>query len=189
MGRHVALRWPEKGWAATKARGERFLADWLKKEGVCDADVQKLIQFIEQYRSADFESELRWDTIRVLDAADEILHVVPEGIDDYFTNRIFDMLDDADLKRLRRCLSCGRWLFALHPRQKHCTPQCRDSFRMNTPKYRQRKRENMRKLRKDDKDRRNRAAAYLREQEKQHRVARDKAPGLGNSSDSRRRAT
>lgn len=145
-----------------RSRGELFLADWLEKNGPTDADINKLIRFVEQYRNHDPDDEERNRFDYVVEADDEILHVIPEGVDGYWCNCIRDMFSDADLKRLRKCPSCARWLYALDPRQKHCTAKCRDRVRMNTPSYRERKKEAMRNLRKIEKERREKKGALKR---------------------------
>ena len=141
-----------------RSRGELFLADWLEKNRPTDADIKKLIRFFEEYRSHDVEDEEIDHCDYVLEADDEIFHVIPD-VDDYWCNCIRDMFDDADLKRLRKCPSCGQWLYALDPRQKHCTAKCRDSVRMNTPSYRERKKEDMRNLRRIERERREKRRA------------------------------
>lgn len=145
-----------------RSRGELFLADWLEKNRASDADIKKLIQLCDQYRNHDVEDEDidRFDF--VLQADDEILHVIPEGVDGYWCNCVRDMLADIDLKRIRQCPSCGRWLYALDPRQKHCTPKCRDRFRMNTESYRERKKEDMRNLRRVEKERLKKRRALMK---------------------------
>jgi len=150
--------WREEKKAERKSRGELFLADWLSKNKAGDAEVREVIRLCEEYRSPGREDR-GLDHFDYIEAIDDIMRVMREGIDEYSGNRLFDMLSYADLKRVRQCLSCNRWLFALDPRQRHCTPKCRDSFRMNTAKYRERKKEHMRRLRRIDKERRARQSA------------------------------
>jgi hypothetical protein len=105
---------------------------------------------------------------------------VPEGVDDYWCNRIEEMLDTVDLKRIRQCLSCTRWLYALDPRQKHCNEECRDRYRMKTTAYKERKKEDMRKLCKIEKERKQAEQAYRAKQEMKHSASREKTRSSQN---------
>jgi len=142
------------GHGRKKFQGELFLADWLDKNRVNEADMKTLIRWWELYRRLEKQDPLDpatqayWFHLRRL--ARDIPHVFPGGDN----NLLADMLRNVDLKRIRPCPSCGRWLYALDPRKKHCTPECRDRVRMKTESYRERKREDMRKLRRIEKERR-----------------------------------
>jgi hypothetical protein len=140
------------GHGRKKSRGELFLADWLEKNRVTEADMKTLVQWWKLYRRLEKQDPLDpatqayWFHLRRLER--DIPHVFPEGDN----NLLADMLRNVDLKRIRPCPSCGRWLYALDPRKKHCTPKCRDHFRMNTESYRERKRKDMCKLRRVQKE-------------------------------------
>jgi len=150
------------GHGRKKSRGELLLAGWLEKNRVSEADMKTLVQWWERYRKlekhdpTDPAAQAYWFHLRRL--ADDIPRVFPGGDN----NLLADMLRNADLKRIRSCPSCGRWLYALDPRKKHCTPECRDRVRMNTESYRERKREDMRKLRRTEKERREKRRALKR---------------------------
>jgi hypothetical protein len=167
--------WLAKNHLESKALGERFLADWLENNKTSEADIGELTRLCKKYRTQDPEDE-SMDGLDYILAVDDLLHVLPEGVDAHFCNLINDVLRDADLSRLRRCLSCQRWLFALHLRQKHCTPKCRDNFRMNTPEYRARKREDMQRLRKIEKERQKAQLAYSERELKERGISKQ---GLG----------
>src|SRR5271167_2935273 len=81
--------------ARAKDRAELFLANWLKDNKASEAEVTELIRLCEKYRSHDPDNEgvSRWDYV---EAADDILQVVPEGVDDYWCNLIEEMLDSVD---------------------------------------------------------------------------------------------
>jgi hypothetical protein len=168
-----------KAQAEIKDRAELFLANWLKENKASGAEVKELTRLCEEYRSHDPDNEDvdLWDYV---EAADDILQVVPEGVDDYWCNRIEEMLNTADLKRIRQCLSCKRWLYALDPRQKHCNDECRDRYRMKTTAYKERKREDMRKLRKIEKERKQAEKAYRAEQETKDAASRKKTQSKHN---------
>ena len=162
-----------KAQARTKYRAELSLANWLKENKASEAEVKELIRLCERYRSHDPDNEEidHWDYV---EAADDILQVVPEGVDGYWCKRIEEMLDTVDLKRIRQCLSCKRWLYALDPRQKHCNDECRDRYRMKTTAYKERKKEDMRKLRKIEKERKQAEQAYRAKQETKDAASRTK---------------
>ncbi len=153
------------GHGRKRSQGELFLADWLEKNRVSEADMKILVRWWELYRKLEKDGGGRayWFLSRRL--ADDIPPVFPE-VDN---NLLADMLRNADPKRIRPCPSCGRWLYALDPRRKHCTPECRDRVRMKTESYRQRKKEGMRKLRRDEKERREKKRALMKERETQFR--------------------
>jgi hypothetical protein len=170
-----------------RSRGELFLADWFEKNRPTDADIKKFVKLCERYRTdADVKKLTQWCKRRnddpendesgpfdnVLEAVNDILYVIPDGVDHYWRNRIRDMLRDVDLKRIRKCPSCGRWLYALDPRRKHCTPKCRDRVRMNAPSYRERKKEGMRNLRRIKKERLEKLRAIEKERREKGRALR-----------------
>ena len=156
-----------KAQAHRKYRAELFLANWLRNNKTSGPEVKTLIRLCEQYRSHDPDDE-EVDRSDYLEAADDILRVIPDGVDDYWCNRIIEMLGAVDLKRIRQCVSCKRWLYAVDPRQEYCNAECRDHYRMNTPAYRERKKEDMRKLRQIDKERKQAEQAYRAKQETKH---------------------
>lgn len=174
------LKWLHSIHAERKSRGELFLTTWFTENKTSGTNVEKLIRLCERYRSRDLEND-PMDELDYIEAADDILKVVPEGVDDYWVNRIVEMLGTVDLKRIRRCMSCGRWLYALHPRRKHCSDECRDRFRMNDDDYRARKREDMRRLRKINKEREEARRAY---REREDPASASKTQMRHNSNDS-----
>ena len=150
------------GHGRGKSRGELLLADWLEKNRVSEADMKTLVQWWGLYRKLEKQDppdppvQAYWFHLSRLGRG--IPRVFPKGD----TSLLADMLRNSDLKRLRKCPSCERWLYALDPRQKHCTPECRDRVRMNTESYRARKREGMRKLRRIEKERAERRRALMK---------------------------
>ena len=47
----ITSSWFKNAQAATKSRGELFLADWLSKNKAGDVEVREVIRLCEEYRS------------------------------------------------------------------------------------------------------------------------------------------
>ncbi len=72
------------------------MADWLENNKTSGADIEELIRLCKEYRTRDPEDE-SMDDMDYLEAVDDLLHVLPEGVDAHFCNLIDDVLRNADL--------------------------------------------------------------------------------------------
>jgi hypothetical protein len=153
------------------ARGELVLTTWLGDVKRSDTEVSKLISLVKKYESLAPETASMSLNCDYLDAADDVLHLIPEGVDDFWCNAIMDMFELVNPDRIRRCRDdkCKRWFYAHRARKLHCNNTCRDRARMGTREYQERKRESMRKLRRTVKEMAAKKRAY-RERAESERV-------------------
>jgi hypothetical protein len=66
---------------------------------------------------------------------------------------IRDRVADGSISRVRRCLECSRWLWAVRSRKQYCKGKCRQAHFTRSEDYRKRRSRYMQKYRRDRRER------------------------------------
>ena len=81
-----------------------------------------------------------------------------ERDDTYYTetrliNYALELLRRGSIQRLRTCRECSKWFYATTDQQKHCSDNCRQRFASHDSLFKKRRREYMKKYRREDLER------------------------------------
>jgi len=77
-----------------------------------------------------------------------------------------DLLRNGSIQRLKTCRECQKWYYANSDHQIHCSLKCRQRFASHDSAFLKRRREYMRKYRRDENDRDKRAQVSVRRKTK-----------------------
>jgi hypothetical protein len=64
---------------------------------------------------------------------------------------ITELVRQRNILRVRPCVECGRWLWAVRDHQRHCSDTCRKKHASHNPTFKEKRRLYMRKHRQDEK--------------------------------------
>jgi hypothetical protein len=81
-----------------------------------------------------------------------------ERDDTYYTetrliNYALELLRRGSIQRVRTCRECNEWFYAMTDHQSHCGDNCRQRFASHDPFFKERRREYMKKYRREERER------------------------------------